>query len=70
VAVTLTPASTAPLGSATRPRMRPPVLWADMRVGQIRHRLRAEIEKMSPQDIREGFDDGMEQLLQISGTIC
>jgi hypothetical protein len=41
-----------------------------MSVEQIRHRLRAEVENMSPQDIRKGFDDGMEQLLQISGTIC
>src|SRR5208282_3478830 len=67
VAVTLTPASTAPLGSATRPRMRPPVPWAHSSVEQIRHRLRAEARKMSQQDIREAFDDGMEQILQISG---
>jgi len=36
-----------------------------MSVEQIRHRLSAEAEKMSPQDIREGFDHGMEQILQI-----
>jgi len=41
-----------------------------MSVEQIRHRLRAEVEKMRPQDIREGFDDRMEQILQISGAIC
>jgi hypothetical protein len=67
VSVTFTPASTAPLESATRPRMRPPVLWADMSVEQIRHRLRTELEKTSQQDFREDLDDGMEHILQISG---
>src|SRR5260370_38676173 len=73
VSVTFTPASTAPLESATRPRMRPPVLWADTRVEQTRHRLRTEFSNMSQHDIRDGFDDaldvGMGQILQFSGTI-
>src|ERR1700674_414960 len=64
VAVTFTLASTAPLASATRPRMRPPVLWADVSVEQIRHRLRT-----SQQDFRDDFGIGMEHILQISGTI-
>jgi hypothetical protein len=45
--------------------MRPPVLWADRSVEQIRHRLTTT----SQQDIRDGFGDGMEQILQISGAI-
>src|ERR1700687_3794871 len=69
VAVTFTFASTAPLGSVTRPRMRPPVLWADRSVEQIRHRLRTELREMSQQDIRDSFDDGMGQILQFSGAI-
>jgi hypothetical protein len=73
VSVILTPASTAPLESATRPRMRPPVPWAEMSVEQIRHRLRTELKEISQQDIRDAFDDGcfddgMEQILQISGA--
>jgi len=40
-----------------------------MSVEQIRHRLRAELKEMSQQDIREGFDGGMGQILQISGAI-
>src|ERR1019366_3440978 len=61
-------ASTALLGSETRPRMRPPVPWANVSVEQIRHRLRTELNEMSQQDIRDGFDDGMGQILQISGA--
>jgi hypothetical protein len=34
---------------------------------QTRHRLRTELKKMSQQDIRDGFDDVIEQFLQISG---
>jgi hypothetical protein len=40
-------------------------------VEEIRHRLRTEIEKMSQQDIRDGFSIGTEvgmQILQISGA--
>jgi hypothetical protein len=40
-----------------------------MSVEQIRHRLRAELEKTSQLDILDDFDDGMEHILQISGTI-
>src|SRR5271157_4331157 len=46
--------------------MRPPVLWADRRVEQIRHRLKTKLREMSQQDNREGFDVGI-QILQISG---
>jgi hypothetical protein len=40
-------------------------------VEQIRQRLRTEVEKMSQQDIRDGFSIGTEvgmQILQISGA--
>jgi hypothetical protein len=47
--------------------MRPPVPWAHSSVEQITHTLSAEVEKMNQLDIREAFDDGMEQILQISG---
>src|SRR5260370_22512020 len=53
--------------------MRPPVLWADTSVEQIRHRLRTEFNHMSQQDIRDGFDDalddGMAQFLQFRGGL-
>jgi hypothetical protein len=44
-----------------------------MIVEQIRHRLSTEHKEMNQQDIRNGFgdgcfDDGMEQILQISGA--
>src|SRR5258708_20272570 len=55
VIVTFTPASTAPLESPTRPRMRPPVLWADTNVETIRHRLRIEYERTIQRDVRDGF---------------
>jgi hypothetical protein len=69
VAVTFTFASTAPLESATRPRMRPPVLWADRSVEKIRHRLRTEFNNTSPRYIRDKLDDGMGRVLQFSGAI-
>jgi hypothetical protein len=40
-----------------------------MIVEKIRHRLRAELEKTSQQDFRDNLDDGIEHILQISGTI-
>src|SRR5258708_16608684 len=74
VIVTFPPASTAPLESATRPRMRPPVLWADTNVEKIRHRLRIENERTIQRDVRDGFNVGiapigMGQILQISRAI-
>jgi hypothetical protein len=45
--------------------MRPPVPWANTSVEQIRQRLRTT----SPRYIRDNLDDGMEQVLQFSGTI-
>jgi hypothetical protein len=69
VSVTLTPASTAPLESATRPRMRPPVPCADVIVEQISNKLRIELKEISEQNFRDAldnsFDDGMEGILQI-----
>src|ERR1700738_3802070 len=59
VAGTFTLASTAPLASATRPRMRPPVLWADVSVEQIRHRLSTKFKKPNQLDIRDDLDNGM-----------
>jgi hypothetical protein len=47
--------------------MRPPVLWADMSVEQIRHRLSTKFKKPNQLDIRDDLDDGMEHILQISG---
>jgi len=41
-----------------------------MSVEQIRHRLTTKLKEMSQQHIRNGFDDGMEQILQIGGQIC
>jgi len=41
-----------------------------MSVEQIRHRLRTELKEMSQQHIRNGFDDGIKQILQIGGQIC
>jgi hypothetical protein len=59
VSVTFTPASTAALESETRPRMRPPVPWANRSVEQIRHAL--NVNKKRQQDIWEGFGIGMEK---------
>jgi hypothetical protein len=44
--------------------MRPPVLWADTIVEQIRHRLTTELKTTSQQHFSDGFDNGMEQILQ------
>jgi hypothetical protein len=49
--------------------MRPPVLWADRSVEQIKHRLNTKFKETSQLYIREGFDDGMEQILQILGAV-
>jgi hypothetical protein len=43
------------------------VLCALTSVEQIRHRLSTELNEKSQQDIRDSFDDGMGQILLISG---
>src|SRR5882672_8980964 len=49
-----TPARTAPLGSATRPRILPPVLWARRMVVDTRQNKRA-----SPRAVQRAVDEGM-----------
>jgi hypothetical protein len=58
--VTFTSPRTAPLESATRPNMRPPVLCAETGVEQIRQRPKMTSHRV----IQIVLDDGMEQILQ------
>jgi hypothetical protein len=64
-AVTFTPLSTAPLESATRPKIRPPVLWAKECVDTTNK----QITTAATADIRDILCDGIRVPPNIWGSI-
>src|SRR5580692_12883470 len=64
-AATFTPARTAPLGSATRPRMRPPVPWAVSHVGTMR-----EITRRRQTAVERARSDGMKPPNILGRSFC